>query len=333
MSTTDPIGVLTSTRPVIDDAIWVEIDRDRVDADRAGFRRTPGGARGVGQSVSFTTTAPPRTAAWVFVLDALDFCFWSERPDPDDRWRVAYGDARVDGYWALAAALKRAIEEGVPLWDPAFLAGITATELAQVLRPADPDGPRIPLFSNRLANLQELGRGLLEFGGDSAAATLIESANGSAVQLVQEVVRLFPSFDDTATYRGHQVRFYKRAQILVSDLAGAFHQEGLGAFADFDQLTAFADYKVPQVLRQLGILRYHPVLAERIARRELLQSGSDEEIEIRAATIWGVEWLRQSLAAQGRDLPASDIDWLLWQAGQELPSGTEPYHRTLTIYY
>ncbi len=44
MSTTDPIGVLTSTRPVIDDAIWVEIDRDRVDViaqDFAGRRVEP----------------------------------------------------------------------------------------------------------------------------------------------------------------------------------------------------------------------------------------------------------------------------------------------------
>jgi hypothetical protein len=332
MSTTDPIEVLTTTRPVVDDAIWVEIDRERVDIvanDFAALQVEPE----EWASPFHYSDGTHRTATWVFVLDALNFCFWSERPDPEDRWRVAYGDARIDGYWALAAALKRAMEDGIPLWDPVFLAGITASELARVLRPADPEGPRIPLFSNRLANLQELGRGLLEFGGEHAAATLIQSANNSAVRLVQEVVRLFPSFDDTASYRGNQVRFYKRAQILVSDLAGAFHQEGLGAFTDFGQLTAFADYKVPQVLRQLGILRYHPVLAERIARRELLQAGSDEEIEIRAATIWGVEWLRQALAAQGRMLPASDIDWLLWQAGQELPTGTEPYHRTVTVYY
>jgi hypothetical protein len=75
------------------------------------------------------------------------------------------------------------------------------------------------------------------------------------------------------------------------------------------------------------------VLAERIARRELLLAGSDEEIEIRAATIWGVELLRRALAARGRDVTASEIDWLLWQAGQQLPAGTEPYHRTLTIFY
>ena len=211
---------------------------------------------------------------------------------------------------------------------------MTATDLAHLLRPADANGPRIPLFSNRLANVQELGRGLVDVGGgEQAAARLIEHAGDSAARLVEDVVRRFPSFNDVASYRGHQVRFYKRAQILVSDLTGAFQGEGLGAFTDFDQLTAFADYKVPQVLRQFGILRYHPALAERIARRELIPAGSDEEIEIRAATIWSVERLRQALSAAGSSFTASDIDWLLWQAGQDVPPGTEPYHRTVTIYY
>jgi hypothetical protein len=129
------------------------------------------------------------------------------------------------------------------------------------------------------------------------------------------------------------VRFFKRAQILIADLAGAFDDTGLGHFSDLDQLTAFADYKVPQVLRRLELLRYHPVLAERIARRELLPVGSVEEIEIRAATIWGVELLRRALAEQGREMTASEIDWLLWQTGQHLPTDAKPYHRTLTIYY
>jgi Queuosine salvage protein len=329
----DPIGVLTSTSPVAQDAIWVEIDQvaiERVAGDLAGRQVEP-----VAWASPFHfSDGTPRTATWVFLLDALNFCFWSERPDPDDRWRVSYRGQRLDGYWALAAALKRGMDEGMPLHDPAYLAGMAATDLAHLLRPVEADGPRISLFSNRLANVQELGRGLADIGaGEDAAARLIARAGGSAARLVEDVVERFPSFNDVASYQGHQVRFYKRAQILVSDLAGAFQREGLGAFADFDQLTAFADYKVPQVLRQFGILRYHPVLAERIACRELIPAGSDEEIEIRAATIWGVEHLRRALSAAGRFFSASDVDWLLWQAGQDLPPGAEPYHRTVTIYY
>jgi hypothetical protein len=327
--------VLATTWPVVRQAAWVEIDRERVEAvaeELAGRQAAP---EPWASPFHFTDPADPdRTAMWVFVLDTLNFCFWSERPNPEDRWRVAYRGEHVDGYWALAAALTRAMEEGASICDPVYLAMINATDLGRILRPADPGGAHIPLFSNRLANLQELGRGLLDLGGgERATGDLIRASGQSAGRLVSSVVSLFPSFNDVAHAHGEEVRFYKRAQILVSDLAGAFDGAGLGRFTDLDRLTAFADYKVPQVLRRLGLLRYHPVLAERIARRELLPAGSDEEIEIRAATIWGVEMLRRALAERGRDLAASEIDWLLWQAGQHLPADAEPYHRTLTIFY
>jgi hypothetical protein len=150
---------------------------------------------------------------------------------------------------------------------------------------------------------------------------------------VHDVLDVFASFRDTASWRGYRINFYKRAQILVADLYGAFGGQGPGAFRDLQTLTAFADYKVPQVLRHFGILRYAPELAARIDRHELVPPESDEEIEIRAATIWGVELLRQALARRGRDLPSYALDWHLWQAGQALPDDTQPYHRTLTVFY
>lgn len=39
---------------------------------------------------------------------------------------------------------------------------------------------------------------------------------------------------------GRQLFFYKRAQIFVGDVWGAFHGTGLGCFHDIDQLTMFA---------------------------------------------------------------------------------------------
>ncbi|MGH2549538.1 MAG: queuosine 5'-phosphate N-glycosylase/hydrolase [Thermomicrobiales bacterium] len=328
----DRLGVLSSTRAVIDASTWVEIDHDRIEALARDFAERAVAPEPWASPYHFAD-GTARTVTAVFVLDALNFCFWSERADPADRWKVAYNGEVVDGYWALAAALKRGIEAGAPLYDPAYLATISASDLEELLRPSVPGGARIPLFNIRLANLQELGRGLLAIGGAEPATTLVTDAGGSAIELVQRVVSLFPSFNDVATYHGQDVRFYKRAQILISDLAGAFAGAGFGAFHDFGDLTAFADYKVPQVLRQLGVLRYASELAERISARELLRAGSEEEVEIRAATIWGVEYLRRALAAHGRSLPAGDIDWLLWQAGQHLPPGTEPYHRTLTVFY
>jgi hypothetical protein len=273
-----------------------------------------------------------RTAMWILVLDALNFCFWGQGDDPDVRWRVAWQGELVDGYVALAAALKRGVDDGLPLHDATWLATVEADTVAHLLRPA-PGHARIPLFEARIDHLRELGEGLLALESASPATTLITVADGSAIALVHEVVRRFRSFNDVANWQGTEVRFYKRAQILAGDLAGGLNGSPLAAFRDLDQLTAFADYKVPQVLRRLGILRYSPRLAETIRRRERIPAGSPREIEIRAATIWGCELLRQALEERGCDVPAHELDWLLWTQRQALSAQAEPYHRTPTIYY
>ncbi len=352
----DPLGVLVSTAFVIRQAVSVTIDDSaigRLADDLVASRTNPPPWDSTLHFREPGADGAPRTAGWILVLDALNFCFWAQGPDPDVRWRVEWQGEIHDGYAALAVALSRAVAEGTPVWDAGWMAGLTASELRHVLRPIA-GHPEIPLFDARLAQLHELGAGLLamklEHAGNGAGHSashdpvtlLIERAGGSAAGLAREVVARFPSFDDvsvwidTQTGQERQIRFFKRAQILVADLAGALAGKSLGTFHDLASLTAFADYKVPQVLRQLGILDYAPDLADRIRHRSLIAVGSREEIEIRAATVQGCERIRQALAERSggdRIFTAADVDWLLWNAGQSLPKGSEPYHRTVTIFY
>jgi len=187
------------------------------------------------------------------------------------------------------------------------------------------------LLAERAASLRQLGQALLErYAG--RAVDFVAAAGGSAVGLARRVADELPSFDDVATYDGRAVRFYKRAQILCSDLYGAYKGRGPGAFRDLDELTAFADYKVPQILRELGVLTYEPSLAERVDNLVELAAGSPQEVEIRAATIWGVERLRQALLEQVVEIKAFEIDWYLWDLAQRMPF-RHPYHRTKTICY
>jgi hypothetical protein len=129
------------------------------------------------------------------------------------------------------------------------------------------------------------------------------------------------------------VPLLKRAQICVADLHAAFEGQGWGAFDDLDQLTAFADYKLPQLLRAHGALVYAPELAAAVDSYTEIPAGSDEEIEIRAATIWAVELLRRALAARGVSRTASAIDYRLWVESQTATPDMRPYHRTRTVYY
>lgn len=97
-------------------------------------------------------------------------------------------------------------------------------------------------------------------------------------------------------YKGHQVFLYKRAQIFAADLWGAFEGQGYGEFNDIGSITIFADYIVPAVLRQLGVLRYSTDLANIIEANREIGSGSEEEVELRACSIYAVEKMRELLS-------------------------------------
>jgi len=100
-----------------------------------------------------------------------------------------------------------------------------------------------------------------------------------------------------------------------------------------ERLTAFADYKLPQVLRELGIISYHPELAARIDAMEYLKAGSEEEVEIRAMAVWAVEELKRGFQEYGRKLTSPQVDNWLWQLGQLDAFRKRPYHRCRTIFY
>lgn len=266
-----------------------------------------------------------RSANWLLALDAVNFSFWSQ--DPAERWEMDYKGERLDGYRALAASFTRAVEEGTRLWDARTLAELSQGDIYRIFRGKG----LIPLIADRLNNLRQLGQVLLDrYRGQFIHA--IATAEHSPTRLVEILASDFPSFRDIAEYESQPVPFYKRAQLLVSDLWGAFGGKSWGVFTDLETLTAFADYKLPQMLREHGILVYSPALAQKVDERTIILAGSLEEVEIRAATVQACELLRDALVKAGVDLMAFQVDWLLWQQSQNA-AAQHPYHLTRTIYY
>ena len=266
------------------------------------------------------------TIAYLLVLDSINFCFWPAIGNP--KWEVEYQSEKLSGYFALAASLKKALESGVPLTNAQYLAKLSLKEFKKFLGGTGD----LQLLEFRVRSLNELGQMLMrEYQGKAYA--LVEAAAQSALQLVRLVADKLPSFRDKAEYQGKKVFFYKRAQLFAADLCGASQGKEWGFFHDIDLLTAFADYKLPQVLRHVEVLRYEKALAQKVDHHTLLDAGSPEEVEIRANTIWAVELIRQELLVQGKNLKAMEIDWILWNLGQQEDYRKHPYHRTLTVFY
>ncbi|MBI2756690.1 MAG: hypothetical protein HYX52_08270 [Chloroflexi bacterium] len=264
---------------------------------------------------------PERTANVVLLLDALNFSFWGS-----PRWRVHWQGQDRDGYWGLAAALRHALDGGQPLWDAAFLESLDAATLL-----AGRDGVEIPLIEARQGAIREVSRGLAIVGG--SLLTLVQQSEGQVGTFIRLVAEHFPSFHDVAEYRGQAVPLYKRAQILVADLHGATEGSvGDCWFADLESLTMFADYKVPQVLHGLGVLRYTEDLEAVLRSETLLETNDAREVEIRALSVHAVEKICAALRGLGSPLAPFQADWALWTLGQGR-AWPLPYHRTRTTAY
>jgi hypothetical protein len=68
-------------------------------------------------------------------------------------------------------------------------------------------------------------------------------------------------FQDHGIYKGHQIHFYKLAQLLIANVWRSFKKIDLGEFYDIHELTIFPDYRVPQILRHWGVIEYSKELA------------------------------------------------------------------------
>ena len=190
-----------------------------------------------------------RTVSYLLLVDALNFCFF-----PEPRWVVIVDGEELQGYFALTSILKEAFDGESPIDDFRHLAQIDEQDVRTLLRGAIGTG-EIPLFDERVSILREIGQQVVAlYQGDPSR--LVKEACGGAQRLVELLVRDFPSFRDEASYAGERVAFYKRAQIFVCDLYGSFQGRSYGSFRDIDRLTAFADYKLPQLLRAEGALQY-----------------------------------------------------------------------------
>ncbi|KAL0851594.1 hypothetical protein ABMA28_007375 [Loxostege sticticalis] len=285
-----------------------------------------------GASIQYPSKDDPHAVDWIFVADSLNFCFWSY--SGAEKWTV---DGH-SGYYALEAALSRALKEGIDITNPQYYSKITENELKTILR--SDNNAQVPLFNERLSILHEVGKVLIEkYNG--TFTTCLKLANKSAEKLLELIVNDFPCFRDEAVFKGKTVSLYKRAQILVADIWNFFGGTGWGMFEDIVKITMFADYRVPQVLVYFGAMSYREELMEKLKKDILLPSGSEEEVEIRGCSIQCVELIKRKLQeiTKGQEnvqVPNSSlIDYYLWCYRRKYADELEkvPFHKTLGIFY
>jgi hypothetical protein len=245
---------------------------------------------------------PEDVASYLLTLDAVNFgSGWF----PTLRKRHT-GGRPVSGYFTVAWALADQFRAHGP-WTNAQLRAVRADEVAGVLGQA-PDHELMALYAQAL-------RSLGAFLGERSTLDVVHEARGSAVALAETLAGGMAMF--------HDAGFFKRAQIVPSDLALA----GVAEFSDLDRLTIFADNLVPHVLRCDGVLVYDERLAARIDAGRPLRMGAQER-EIRGCAVHACRLIAERLGMDERTL-----DQRVWNRGQAPAYKARPRHRCHTVYY
>lgn len=220
--------------------------------------------------------------------------------------------------------------------NPKFYSILKEDQLKKILR--SDTNIDCPLLSERLKCLHEVGNVLLE-KFDGSFENVVKKCENSAIKLLKLVLDNFKCFRDEADYKNESVGLYKRAQILVGDIWACFQNTGLGYFKDIEEISAFADYRVPQTLLWYGILEYDEELSKKLKNNDILENGSEEEVEIRGCTLQAIEMLNTyvtEIIGPGK-INSVLIDHFLWdfrrKHAKEILEKGLPFHKTFSIYY
>lgn len=324
----DPFNILTSTKTVIENAKFVNINQKRVEENAVRI------AKFLKKSADFPDYGHrlvgdlEKDIQLIFFESMMGFCFWSFPGKV--KWGIELsGGEKVDGWYGVCASFKRAYDEGVSILDADFLASISKKDVKNIFRSAT--GVQIPLLDERVSILNKNAQ-ILKKHFKGQALNLINESNNDAVKLFKLLLKYFPSYRDTAVYNSHKVVFLKIAHLFALDLEYRLTPQSKRPFLkNLSQLCVFADYKLPQLLRMFGILEYKKSLADMVDSYTLIPKGSPQEIELRAGAIWGVDLLRQQIR-QYSSIQVGHVIWLMSQ-DQTLQARIKPYHRTYTTYY
>ena len=320
--------VLDSVLPVVEASQDVSIDLARL-ADHAGW-------------MAYEELPPPafilpfpleldRDGIVDFVLTATCVNFAFTDFATRERWEVVHDGRALADADGMHFCLQRALAEGVPVTDGAWLSEVTEDDLRGIFRGGTSE---LQLLDERARIWREVGATLVE-RYDGRFSNLLASSprrlyddGGGFLELL---TRDFPRFDDVATYAGETVRFWKLAQLSVWILQATL--PGGTDFEDLERLTAFADYIVPAALRVLGITSYSDELESTIHEGRPIEAGSAWEVEIRAHTIYACDELTRHVnELRPPELQAivPQVDARLWVPFHRTHY---PHHLTRTVFY
>ena len=237
-----------------------------------------------------------------------DYCFWGE-----PKWTIQTPNGLMDGSYAIMYLIINHYKKNKNF-------EMSKEEFKKLLT----GNVEIPLLEDRYNNLVILNKFL-----DNNSFYEIIKDKTTDIELLEYIVDNLSYFNDKSIYKGKSIYFYKRAQLLTSDILHILETKEEKQ-VDYSHLIGCADYKIPQVMYCYNLLKYSDELSNKVDNKIPLLEDSEEEVEIRAADLEVIDYIYNKIDKKYDRMNINDFIWLLSQNKEEM---TKNYHRTLTKHY
>lgn len=251
---------------------------------------------------------------FILFFGAIDCSFWG-----DPKWTVKSEYGKLDGAYALIYVLFKLRKEKGHL----NFEEITFLEFSEALK-GNVDVPLLKERYDRASIISKIVNTKMHGSFYLYTKDITDSE-----ELFNLIVDNFSCLEDVRTFDDKPIYFYKLTQLITSDVLHIREiMENINV--NYDALVGCADYKIPQVLRALGVLEYNEELASLIDKKVEIPQNSQYETEIRACTIVAIDMIKKAL---NNKIPAIDINDMIWNLGQDKTRDYKPYHLTRTMDY
>ena len=251
---------------------------------------------------------------FLLVYESIDFSFWG-----NPKWTINTENGKEDGSIALLYALLNYVKER----NTTDFSNITKEEFKEILK----GNIEIPLFEERYNIIRNVSN-IVNKKMNGNFYTFIKGVTLDT-ELFEIIVKYFSNFKDERIYNNREIYFYKLAQLLTSDILH-IRERKENIKVDYSHLVGCSDYKIPQVMRGLGILEYSDKLSNIIDNKKEIEVNSEYEVEIRANMLVAIDLIKKKL---DNKVCAIDINDYIWSQGRNKTIELKPYHLTRNTNY
>lgn len=249
---------------------------------------------------------------FLLYFEAIDFSFWG-----NPKWHIETINGVEDGSMALMYAMLRYMRENKSFNN------LTKEKFKEYLQ----GNIDIPLFEARYQIIKNINKVVNEKMDGNFYNAICKLTSDE--ELFSFILDNFEDFKDVRTYQGKIIYFYKLAQLLTSDILH-IREKKENIKVDYSHLVGCSDYKIPQGLRALNLVKYNKELAGIVDNKVEIKENSAYEVEIRATVIYVIDEIKKLLNNKVNAIELNDYIWLM-SKNKELPKKT--YHLTRTTNY